>query len=110
MYLLQLKLVGAIAQEVKYCLPFAKPRVHSQMISCEIRGGPSVTGAGISPSSFAHSVLAIVPLLLQARLSQPPEVCNRIDQAAHYHILSISFLGSCLTRHLSGYRVRNLLF
>jgi hypothetical protein len=43
-------------------------------------------------SSFPQ--LIIIPPLFHTQPSLPPEVCNSLDQAAHYHNPSLSFWGS----------------
>jgi hypothetical protein len=35
------------------------------------------------------SLLIIIPPLLHTRVSLPHEVCDKSDQAAHYHILGV---------------------
>jgi hypothetical protein len=41
----------------------------------------------------------IIPPLLHIRLSPPHEVCDRSDQAAHYHNLGPKLGASLLTQH-----------
>jgi hypothetical protein len=42
----------------------------------------------------------IIPPLLHIHLSPPHEVCDRSDQAAHYHNLGPQLGTSLLTRHI----------
>jgi hypothetical protein len=52
-----------------------------------------------SPSTSV-SPANIIPPLLHIHLSPPHEVCDRSDQAAHYHNLGPQLGASLLTRHI----------
>jgi hypothetical protein len=52
-----------------------------------------------SPSSSVSPANIILPLL-HIHLSPPHEVCDRSDQAAHYHNLGPKLGASLLTRHI----------
>jgi hypothetical protein len=52
-----------------------------------------------SPSTSV-SPANIIPPLLHIHLSPPHEVCDRSDQAAHYHNLGPTLGASLLTRHI----------
>jgi hypothetical protein len=49
----------------------------------------------------------VIPCLLRTHLSQPHEVCDSPDQAAHYHALGPKLGASSLTRHLAGKKERS---
>jgi hypothetical protein len=63
-------------------------QVRSQVTLCEIGGAQSGTGTGFTSSFFCFSLLTIIPPLLHAHLLLPHKVCDRPDQAVHYHILN----------------------
>jgi hypothetical protein len=69
-------------------LPTAEPLVQSRATSCEIRGGPSDTEAGVFsyfirfPPVSHHATIAP-----HSSATPPPEMCDSPDHAAHYHIL-----------------------
>jgi hypothetical protein len=50
--------------------------------------------------STSVSPANIIPPLLHIHLSPPHEVCDRSDQAAHYHNLGPKLGASLLTRHI----------
>jgi hypothetical protein len=52
-----------------------------------------------SPSTSV-SPANIIPPLLRIHLSPPHEVCDRSDQATHYHNLGPKLEASLLTRHI----------
>jgi hypothetical protein len=55
---------------------------------------------GRFPPSTSVSPANIIPQLLHIHLSPPHEVCDRSDQAAHYHNLCPKLGASLLTRHI----------
>jgi hypothetical protein len=63
--------------------------VQSRVTSCEICGGRIVTEERFSLRFFRFPLIIIMPLLLHAYLSPPPEACHIPDQAAHYHNLGL---------------------
>jgi hypothetical protein len=62
-------------------------------------GGQSGTGQVFS-EYFGFPCKYIIPPLLHIHLSPPHEVCDRSDQAAHYHNLGPQLWASLLTRHI----------
>jgi hypothetical protein len=54
---------------------------------CDIRGGSSVTGAGMPQRFFGFPLLIIPSPWHHTHLSPPPVVCESPDHAAHYHFL-----------------------
>jgi hypothetical protein len=51
--------------------------------------GEHGTGAGRSYSFFGSPQIVFILPLLCTHLSLPSEVCDNLDQAAHYHILDL---------------------
>jgi hypothetical protein len=49
---------------------------------------------------FGFPCKNIIPPLLHIHMSPPHEVCDRSDQAAHYHNLGPQLGASLLTRHI----------
>jgi hypothetical protein len=65
----------------------AEPRFQSRVNSCEIHGRGSSTRVGFTPNSLCFLLLIPIPPLLHPQLLLPPDMCDRPDHAAHYHIL-----------------------
>jgi hypothetical protein len=89
----------AMAQAVSRWPLAAEARVRARVNPCEICGGQSGTGQVFS-EYFGFPCKYIIPPLLHIHLSPPHEVCDRSDQAAHYHNLGPKLGASLLTRHI----------
>jgi hypothetical protein len=87
-----------MAQAVSRWPPTAEARVRARVDPWGICGGQSGTGQVFSEYFGFHCKYIISPLL-HIHLSPPHEVCDRSDQAAHYHNLGPKLGASLLTRH-----------
>jgi hypothetical protein len=63
--------------------------LHILGYQCEIRGGRSVTGAGLSQRFFGFPMLIIPSPWHHTHLSLPSAVCDSPHHAAHYHFLDL---------------------
>jgi hypothetical protein len=88
-----------MAQAVSRWPLTAEAQVRARVNPCGICGGRSGTGQVFS-EYFGFPCKYIIPPLLHIHLSPPHEVCDRSDQAAHYHNLRPQLEASLLTRHI----------
>jgi hypothetical protein len=67
-------------------------------------------GTVFSVSCFScfltFSLVIVIPTLFHTQLPLPPDLCNSLNQVAHYHIHFIHVGASPGTQHLSGHRLR----
>jgi hypothetical protein len=82
----------AMAQAVSRWPLTAEVRVRARVNPCGICGGQSGTGRVFS-EYFGFPCKYIIPPLLHIHQSPPHEVCDRSDQAAHYHNLGPQLRG-----------------
>jgi hypothetical protein len=73
---------------VKRCLLTAEARVHSEVVARGTRDGQTSSGAGLYTSFsfpfFSFTLLIIILSLFHFHLSPLHDVCNSLDQKAHY--------------------------
>lgn len=103
-------LAFGIAQVVRWWIPAMETQVQSHLVvSYEIHGGQSATGAGFSPSSSGFPLLIVIPLLLYTQLSPFHRVCkspNRLT-VIMFSVFKLDTLS--LIQHLTVCRVKRLV-
>jgi hypothetical protein len=67
--------------------PTARHRVEILVTSCEVCGGQSGTGAGLSLQFFDFPRPFFVPPLRHSHSVLSTELCDSPDEAEHYHTL-----------------------
>jgi hypothetical protein len=75
-------------------------------MSCEIYGGQNGIGAGFSQSFIWLPLLMVIPSLLHAHLSAPPEMCEGQTKQHIIIPLVINLGASSLTWYFMDHRVR----
>jgi hypothetical protein len=80
-------------------------RFQSRVTSSAIHDGRSDSSRFFS-EFFGFPLLIFILPLLHTHLSPPHEVCDSLDQTAHYHTLGPKLGASSLTGHLAGLGVK----
>lgn len=65
----------------------ARHRVETNVTYCEVCVGQSGNGAGLSSQFFDFPQTFFIPPLRHSHSALSAELCDRSDEAEHYHIL-----------------------
>lgn len=80
--------IQRVRSELRHWLLTVTTQVESRVTSSEFRDGRADTEAGSSQTSFGSPLLIISPPLPHSHMSEPSDVWDSPDQAAHYHTLT----------------------